>query len=214
MAKCESFEAETDMGLDELKRRKAKGSRFFAGLDFGRVSDPSVLWLFELVGDVLWTRRVSPLKNVNTVDQFDYYRPYLELCDRVIVDYTGPGVGFGDMCAKKWTASKTLTDASKILLATFTVNFKREIFPRLRSSLDGLKVRLPVDVECREDLHEMQDVVKDGQHNYFAKRTAEGHSDRCTALALAVYAANLGGVEISPRALSRFYLNQDSRTIE
>ena len=38
----------------------------------------------------------------------------------------------------------------------------------------------------------MQDYVKDGQHNYFAKRTAEGHSGHCPALALAIRAAATG----------------------
>jgi phage FluMu gp28-like protein len=46
-----------------------------------------------------------------------------------------------------------------------------------------------VDVECREDLHEMQQVISNGQYSYTARRTAEGHSDRCTALALALRAA-------------------------
>lgn len=189
MAKCESFEAETDMSLADMKARRAAGSVFYGGFDFGRISDPSVGWFLEKVGDVLWTRKVKVEKNVNTVDQFETYKPYIDLCAKVCVDYTGPGVGFGDMCAKEWTASKDGADPVKIELCTFTPGFKREIFPRLRTSVAGVKLRLPVDVECREDLHEMQDVVKGDAHNYFAKRTAEGHSDRCTALALANRAA-------------------------
>jgi hypothetical protein len=35
----------------------------------------------------------------------------------------------------------------------------------------------------------MQQVVHNGQYDYWAPRTREGHSDRCTALALAVRAA-------------------------
>ena len=38
----------------------------------------------------------------------------------------------------------------------------------------------------------MQDVVKGDAHNYFAKRTAEGHSDRCTAAALGNRAGSFG----------------------
>ena len=41
----------------------------------------------------------------------------------------------------------------------------------------------------REDLHAMQQVVNKGEYSYWAPRTREGHSDRCTALALAVRAA-------------------------
>ena len=189
MAKCESFEAETDMSLEDMRARRAGGSVFYGGFDFGRISDPSVGWFVEKVGDVLWTRKVKVVGNTNTVDQFETFKPYIDLCAKVCVDYTGPGVGFGDMCAKEWTASKVGSDPVKIELCTFTPGFKREIFPKLRTAIAGVKLRLPVDVECREDLHEMQDVVKGDQHNYFAKRTAEGHSDRCTALALCNRAA-------------------------
>ena len=203
MAKCESFEAETDMSLADMKARRAAGSVFYGGFDFGRISDPSVGWFLEKVGDVLWTRKVKVEKNVNTVDQFETYKPYIDLCAKVCVDYTGPGVGFGDMCAKKWTASKDGTDPVKIELCTFTPGFKREIFPRLRTAVAGVKLRLPVDVECREDLHEMQDVVKGDVHNYFAKRTAEGHSDRCTALALANRAAGFANPPQKPVISSR-----------
>jgi phage FluMu gp28-like protein len=64
--------------------------------------------------------------------------------------------------------------------------------------MDGARIRLPVDVECREDLHEMQQVIKDGKYNYMAKRTAEGHSDRCTALALANRASLYRSAYIPP----------------
>lgn len=35
----------------------------------------------------------------------------------------------------------------------------------------------------------MQQVITNGEYNYWSRRTREGHSDRCTALALAVRAA-------------------------
>jgi hypothetical protein len=44
----------------------------------------------------------------------------------------------------------------------------------------------------------MQQVVSNGSFNYEAPRTAQGHSDRCTALALAVRAASFGGEYVPP----------------
>ena len=189
MAKCESMEA----GLSVTPEEMALPGRgpWYAGIDFGRTSDPSVLWLFEKVGDVLWTRAVKVLKNENTVDQFEMWKPYIAECARVCVDYTGPGVGFGDMCAKKFGVYDPGSHAfGKCELCNFTVPFKCDIFPKLRTAFDGSRIRVPVDVEVREDLHEMQQVVRDGRYNYMAKRTAEGHSDRCTAAALGVRAAS------------------------
>lgn len=208
IAKCESFEASVAPG-DLLSRP----GRFFAGIDFGRTSDPTVMWIFELVGDVLWTRGVIVFKNTNTVDQFEHLKPYIAKCERVCVDYTGPGIGFGDLCVKEFGAySPSQHQFGKIELCTFSVPFKCEIFPKLRTAMDGLKVRVPVDVECREDLHEMQQVIKDGKYNYMAKRTAEGHSDRCTALALAVRAASFGGGYIAPFSAG-MRVNPDTRKI-
>jgi phage FluMu gp28-like protein len=54
----------------------------------------------------------------------------------------------------------------------------------------------------REDLHAMQQVVTNGQYNYWAPRTREGHSDRCTALALAVRAAGTAGGAFAFQSLS------------
>ena len=67
--------------------------------------------------------------------------------------------------------------------------FKCDIFPKLRGAFDAMKLRVPFAVETREDLHEMQQVISNGNYNYKAPRTDAGHSDRCTALALAVRAA-------------------------
>jgi len=212
LARCESHSAETDMSLEELQARRRAGSRFFGGLDFGRTNDPTVLWLLEQLGDVYWTRKVKLERNVNTVDQFAHLRPYLELCEKVCVDYTGPGVGFGDICAKEFGASKVGTDPVKVELCVFTPSLKQDMFPKLKIAFDGMQLRTPVDVECREDLHEMQDCVKDGKHNYFARRTAEGHSDRCTALALANRARSYGGIYIAPFAVGSVN-DPDSRRI-
>ena len=55
----------------------------------------------------------------------------------------------------------------------------------------------------REDLHAMQQVVTNGQYNYWAPRTREGHSDRCTALALAVRAAGDGSAPFAFKSIPR-----------
>lgn len=194
IAKCESFEASVPPG-DLL----ARPGRFVAGIDFGRVSDPTVMWIYELVGDVLWTRAVITFKNVNTVDQFEYLKPYIAKCERVCIDYTGPGVGFGDMAERAFGRFEPSGHSfGKCELCNFTAQFKCDIFPKLRTAFDGMRLRVPVDVDVREDLHEMQQIIHDGKYSYSAKRTAEGHSDRCTAAALGVRAASFGGQYIAP----------------
>ena len=186
---------------------------FYAGIDFGRTSDPTVMWILEKVGDVLVTRAVKVLKNVSTVDQFKLLSPFIRRCAKVCVDYTGPGIGFGDLAAEEFgrhAPEKHLFGTCE--LDTFTLPFKRQIFPALRMAFEQRTVRIPVDVEIREDLHEMQQVVSNGEYNYMARRTAEGHSDRCTALALAVRAASFGGEYVKPFGSGRRH-NYDMRRI-
>ena len=80
------------------------------------------------------------------------------------------------------------------------MQLKCDIFAKLRGAFDAMKLRVPFAVETREDLHEMQQVISNGNYNYKAPRTDAGHSDRCTALALAVRAAATGGEYVAPFA--------------
>ena len=211
MAKCESMEATLSITPEEMSSR----GPWYAGIDFGRTSDPSVLWLMEKVGDVLWTRAVKVLKNENTVDQFEVYRPYIENCAHVCVDYTGPGIGFGDILDKHFTCCKSngaKFGGEKVELCTFSVPFKCDIFPKLRGAFDAMKLRVPFAVETREDLHEMQQVVSNGHILYRAPRTEAGHSDRCTALALARRATSFGG-EYVPPIIATAARNIDTRSV-
>lgn len=162
------------------------------GIDFGRVNDPTVCWTLERVGDVLITREVLVLRNMSVPDQMEVLRHRIRAARRVCYDYTGVGIGMGDVLAKefgRWHPESH--QFGKVELCTFTPAFKRLIFPRLRQSFEApCRVRIPIDVEVREDLHAMQQIFKGTDYSYEAPHTREGHSDRCTALALALRAAD------------------------
>lgn len=172
----------------------AKTPGIYCGIDFGRQHDPTVCWTLQRVGDVLFTREVLVLAKMDTPDQQQILRSRIGLAERVSFDYTGPGVGLGDLLAKDFGAwEPTKHQFGRVELCTFTVGFKREIFPKLRRLFEPpVKVRIPISRVVREDLHAMQQVLHNGQYDYWAPRTREGHSDRCTALALAVRAAGDG----------------------
>lgn len=164
------------------------------GIDFGRTNDPTVCWTLERVGDVLWTREVLCERGISTPDQESMLEKRINRASRVCFDYTGPGIGLGDYLVKKHGEWKPEAHKfGKIELCTFTAGFKREIFPKLRRAFEApVKIRVPISVAVREDLHAMKQIVRNGEYSYAAPRTAEGHSDRCTALALALRAAGDG----------------------
>jgi len=171
-----------------------KGNPVYLGIDFGRQNDPSVCWMLEQVGDILWTREVLVLEKMDTPSQQEILRSRIKVASKVCFDYTGPGTGLGDFLAREFGEYKPGNHAfGRIELCTFTVGFKREMFPKLRRAFEApTRLRIPIDRETREDLHAMHQTVQNGEYNYWAPRTRDGHSDRCTALALAVRAAGDG----------------------
>jgi phage FluMu gp28-like protein len=166
----------------------------YSGIDFGRTNDPTVCWTFERVGPILITREVLVLRDMPTDQQEQILNSRVAASRLTCLDYTGPGIGLGDYLAR--THGKFNPDGhdfGKVDLVTFTAGVKRLLFPRLRRAFEApVTVRIPVDVDVREDLHAMQQVFSNGQFSYSARRTAEGHSDRCTAAALALRAADSG----------------------
>jgi phage FluMu gp28-like protein len=170
------------------------GNPIYCGIDFGRTNDPTVCWTLEQIGDILWTREVLVLRGMSSPDQREILRGRIRRASRVCFDYTGPGVGLGDELVKEFGEHDPAGHKfGKVELFTFTAASKRELFPKLRRRFEApCKLRIPISRQVREDLHAMQQVVNNGEYQYWAPHTREGHSDRCTALALAVRAAGDG----------------------
>lgn len=177
---------------------QSRGNPVYCGIDFGRSNDPTVCWTLERIGGLLWTREVLVLRNTETPEQVGILRRRIARATRASVDYTGPGIGFGDYLKKEFGLfDPQAHEFGKVELCTFTTGFKRELFPKLRRAFVApTTVRIPISRLIREDLHAMQQVVTNGEYNYWAPRTKDGHSDRCTALALAVHAAGTGSAGV------------------
>jgi phage FluMu gp28-like protein len=189
IAQAETIDASEVIEQEFFRQRH----QLFCGIDYGRSNDPTVCWTLELVGDILWTREVLVLRDMNTRDQNEILASRIKASRRTALDYTGPGIGFGDYAIKESGIGEWNPDDHKfgrIELFKFTPLSKRLLFPMLRRKFEApCRVRIPISRTIREDLHAMQQVVKAGEYSYWAQKTREGHSDRCTALALAIRAA-------------------------
>jgi phage FluMu gp28-like protein len=189
IASCESDAATTLADTEWRPEGEA-----YVGIDIGRRKDLTVCWTLEKVGDVLWTREVLVVRAVDTGGQEALLRLRMQAAARAAYDYTGPGIGLGDLLAREHGEWRPAAHRfGPVELCTFTAPFKREIFPRLRRAFESGKIRVPISRAVREDLHAMQQTVRNGEYNYWAPRTREGHSDICTAYALAVRAAGEDG---------------------
>ncbi len=57
---------------------------------------------------------------------------------RCCMDYTGMGIGMGDMLAREFGEYKPEAHKfGRVELCTFSASFKREIFPKLREAMEG-----------------------------------------------------------------------------
>jgi phage FluMu gp28-like protein len=208
---AESAEATEAWSIDDARH----AGNVFLGIDFGRSNDPTVCWTLQRVGDILWTREVLVLDKMSTPDQERILRDRVIAANKVCFDYTGPGIGLGDYMVGDRAIGQWKPEEhkfGKVELCTFTSKFKREIFPRMRRLFEApTKLRIPISTAIREDLHEMKQVISNGEYNYWAARTREGHSDRCTALALAVRAASGPKVPISMSIPTRQGVSKSGR---
>jgi phage FluMu gp28-like protein len=165
------------------------------GIDFGRRHDLTVCWSNGLLGDVAQTVEVLELAKMSTPEQIEILRPRIKKARRVCVDYTGPGIGMGDYLAhefQEWNPARH--KYGKIELCTFTAQLKAELFSKLRMAFEKRTVRIPISRVVREDLHSVNRVTTAaGAVTYRAPHSADGHADRCTALALALRAGTYQG---------------------
>jgi phage FluMu gp28-like protein len=218
--------------------------QLFAGIDFARKNHLTVCWILEKLPasplnltlnlnlpsptqhsapstqHLFLTREVLCLRNLSTPEQLDFLRPRLQRCQRICVDYTGPGIGLGDFLHREFNGVGTVCPSGpfasrpgstgKVELCTFTSSFKSELFPRLAVAFENREILIPIGRDIREDLHSIyRTVTHTGNVLYRAHSTPDGHADRTTALALALRAAQSapqrsGGVSTVGRKLAMF----------
>lgn len=182
IASCEYGSGEQwEYDIDQM--RAARG-RLYAGLDIGRKKDLTVLWVFELLGDVLYTRKIIELKNMAKPDQEKVLWPVMELMQRTCIDYTGLGIGWGDDAQRRF-------GEYRIELVTFSGRVKEELAYPVRGKMQDKKVRIPYKPEIRADLRAVTKVTTTaGNIRFTAERSENGHADRFWANALGIHAAS------------------------
>jgi phage FluMu gp28-like protein len=185
---CEHDEASADYtnGID------VSSAPIWIGIDFARSKHKTVAWIMQQIGDVLWTRGIVVLQDMSTPEQIEQLRPIVRWAKRVSLDYTGPGIGFGDYLAREFHEyDPTRHKFGKIELCTFTNPFVCDVMSKLRMAFEQKRIRIPPNRDAREDLHAIQrTATATGKVTYRAPFTADGHSDRAYALALAIRAAD------------------------
>lgn len=183
ISKCEHWEA----GSPE----NYQGGLCYIGNDIARRKDLWTAAVVERVGDVLWLREVSTLRNVSFAEQdaeLDrLMRRYKVI--RLAADQTGMGEKPIEDMARRYGAHRVegmlMSGARPLGLAT-----------GIKTAFQNQKIRIPWgDRKLRDDLHAIRKEPGSSPGSaarFLAPSTKDGHADRFWALALAIHAAGSG----------------------
>jgi phage FluMu gp28-like protein len=174
------------------------GGPCYSGVDIARRSDNFVIWVDELVGDVLWNRETIVKKRISFGEmdalQDDVDRRYD--VQRYCMDQTGMG-------EKPVEDAKKRYGEHRVEGVLFTAANKQKLATLIKQSFEDRKSRIPMaDEKLRADLHKVRKINSPtGAPRFDADSDANGHADRFWAKALACLAAHgsVGPVHVASR---------------
>jgi phage FluMu gp28-like protein len=171
----------------------ADAAPLYVGMDVGRSKDLSVIIVGARRGDTLHVNRVELLPRMPFAEQLAVLSGILSdpRVARCCIDATGIGAMLAEEAGRKFSCVEGVV---------FTSSSKGEMYQAMRRCFDDRTVRIPVSRDLREDLHAVErNVSGSGNISYSAARTADGHSDRASALALMIRAASQAVCNMPPR---------------
>jgi len=163
-----------------------QGGPCYIGNDIALRGDLWVAWVWEEVGDVLWTREIVTLRQATFAQQdaaldalFGRYR-----VARLQMDQTGLGEKPVEDAKRRYGEAKVqgviFTTGNKLLLATAG-----------KQAFEARRARIPAgDPELRADFMKLRKVAgPTGRPRFIAASNAAGHADRAWAAFLGIEAA-------------------------
>lgn len=178
------------------------GGPVFMGNDIAIRRDLWVTWVWEQVGDVLWTREISTLRRASFAAQDAELDRLVDRygLTRLAMDQTGMGEKPVEDAKRRYGAYRVegvvFNPANKLNMATFA-----------KQAFEDRRVRIPAgDPVLRADLHKTQKVIGPaGVPRLVADSDGEGHADRTWAALLGIAASDSGApgpVEVLPLGTS------------
>jgi phage FluMu gp28-like protein len=173
-------------GIPELY----EGGPVFIGNDIARRRDLWVAWVFEEVGDVLWTREIIVRRNITFAEQ-DAIIDELMLryrATRLAMDQTGMG-------EKPVEDAKRRHGGLRVEGVQLTSGRRLDLATAAKQRFEDRRIRIPAgDTVLRRDLHQLKKIVgPTGNPRLVADSDGDGHADRAWAGFLGIGAAETGG---------------------
>ncbi len=165
------------------------GGPVFVGVDIAARNDLFVIWVVELVGDVLWTREIIARKRISFAEQdqllAEVFRRYRVA--RCAIDQTGMG-------EKPVEDAQRRYGSVRVQGVLFTSAARLDMATTLKERMQDRRLRIPEgDPVLRADLHAIRSRVgPTGIRRLISDGETDGHADRFWAAALAVSVADGG----------------------
>jgi len=177
---CESADC-----LQPLIPHTKERRNYYAGMDVGREKDLTVIWIDELVGDVLINRKIERLHKTPYAVQLQVASDLL--ANQNIRRFCGDATGLGDMLVESLQDKFGDYRVEKV---KFTNEVKDHLASQILGRFQDKRIRVPSDREIRESFHSVRKTVTvSGNVRYDAASTEAGHADEFWAAALAKEAA-------------------------
>lgn len=163
--------------------RLSKGAELYVGMDIGRTNDRSVIWVNEVVGDVLWCRVLDVIHRMDFDYQESRLLPWLKLPQTVAcrIDKGGIGLNLSEKMTKKFP--------SKVVGVQLSPGRQGQLALQMRADFEAGRIRIPQNEDLREDLQLVSNAGNvNGVPTIVTERNDTGHADRFWACALARFA--------------------------
>jgi phage FluMu gp28-like protein len=160
-----------------------QGGPCFIGNDIARRSDLWVAWVLELVGDVMWTREISTLRNASFAAQDAEMARLMGRYNvrQLVADQTGMG-------EKPVEDMKAAYGRGRVFGIHLVGAARMNVASTAKMRFEDRKIRIPAgDPALRADLHKIKKVNSEtGIPRLVADRDGEGHADRAWAAMMAI----------------------------
>lgn len=186
-----------------------QGGPCYVGRDIGRRNDLHVVWVWELVGDVLWERERIEQKRATFASMDAAFDDVMERYRvvRACIDQTGMG--------EKVVEDAQTRHGSRIEGVLFTGPNKLVMATAGKEAFEDRRVRITMgDARLRADLHKLRKVASATGAPRFVAERDDDHADRTWAAFLGIHAASDGHADYDYRPISPATPSQQARRFD
>ena len=186
-----------------------QGGPCYVGRDIGRRNDLHVIWVWELVGDVLWERERIEQKRATFASMDAAFDDVMERYRvvRACIDQTGMG--------EKVVEDAQTRHGSRIEGVLFTGPNKLVMATAGKEAFEDRRVRITMgDAKLRADLHKLRKVASATGAPRFVAERDDDHADRTWAAFLGIHAASEGQADHDYRPVSPATPSQQAKRFD